>query len=100
MEPDHQFTRRKRTFHFPLSKPRWPGRRRFRSSAAPEPELSLLLSRSCPRKCADCARTNFERNVGAHQSALSFRRSRDQEKDDAFDYVRIFLSYYYQLTCD
>src|SRR5207302_10186907 len=98
MEPDHQFAGRERTFHVALSKPRWPGRGRFRLSATPEPKLSLRMSRRRPRKCAHGARTNLKRDVGAHQSSIPFHQRRDREKDAAFESVRVFSAHYYWLT--
>src|SRR5205814_9376734 len=98
MEPDHQFAGRERTFHFALSKSRWPGCGRFRLSATPEPKLSLRLSRRRPRKCAHRARTNLKRDVGAHQSYLPFHQGRDREKDAAFESLRILSPHHYRLT--
>ena len=48
------------------------GRDRFRQPAEKKSELDFLLPVAGARKRAHHARANFERNVGANQSALSF----------------------------
>ena len=99
VESDHQLAGRERAFHFALSKPRRPGRDRFRLSA--KERIRTRFTPVSPRARENArtdARTNLERDVGADQSPLSFREERDRQKDAAFEPVRIFQAHHHRLA--